>query len=265
MALRVLIAGCTGRMGRELLRLSAEDANVVIAGATTEAGHASLGQDAGTIHGLSELGVAVRDEFTGECDVVIEFTLPDACAAWADWCGEHAVPLVSGTTGLTAAHESRLSAAASKTAVLRAANMSLGANLLARIAGEVAAAFGSECDIEVVETHHNRKIDAPSGTALAIVRSICDALGRDPGKTAVVGRSGVCGPRRAGEIGVHSLRMGNHVGEHEVHFSAAGETITLRHRAHERGTFAAGALRAAHWLAGKPPGSYTIWDVLDGQ
>lgn len=263
MALGVLIAGCTGRMGRELLRLAAEDANILIAGAITEPGHPSLGKDAGTIHGLSELGVAVSDGFTGECDVVIEFTVPDACAACADWCGEHVVPLVSGTTGLTAAHEARLSAAARKTAVLRAANMSLGANLLVRIAGEVAAAFGSDCDIEVVEAHHNRKIDAPSGTALAIVDAICNALGRDPGKSVVLGRAGACGPRHPGEIGVHSLRMGNHVGEHEVHFSAAGESLTLRHRAHERGTFAAGALRAAHWLVGKPPGSYKIWDVLD--
>lgn len=244
-----------------LLRLARDDARFELVAAVTRTDDPLIGQDAGAVHGAAPLGLSVAPAYEGACDVVVEFTLPDGCAAWADWCGRRGCALVSGTTGLSAGQHARLAAAAERAPVLWSPNMSLGANVLARLAAQ-AAEWLADADIEITEAHHSAKIDAPSGTAKMLLESVCEARGVSAAESAVYGRSGAAGPRRRGEVGVHALRMGDVIGEHEVHFAHAGESVSLRHRAHVRETFAAGALHAARWLAGRPPGLYGMRDLL---
>ncbi|MBI5866440.1 MAG: 4-hydroxy-tetrahydrodipicolinate reductase [Planctomycetes bacterium] len=260
--LRLAIAGCTGRMGRALLRLAAADPNWRIAAALTAPGDRELGRDAGAVAGIDELKVNVTESCASPLDVMIEFTSPDGCKAWAGWCGRHAVPLVSGTTGLEAAHRAALDAAAQSVPVLWAANMSVGVNLLLKLVEEAGRTLGAAWDCEIVETHHNRKADAPSGTAKALLDALRRGRGDADPSFVRHGREGVIGPRAAGEIGLHAVRMGGVVGDHDVHFATPGEIVTLRHHAESRDIFAAGALRAARWLVGRAPGRYQMRDVL---
>jgi len=169
--------------------------------------------------------------------------------------------MVTGTTGLTASQQAEVADTAGEIAIVQAANFSVGINVLLDVVARVARALGEEYDVEVAETHHRFKKDAPSGTAIALARSICAATGRDYGEVAVLGRGGAC-PRKPGEIGMHALRVGDTVGEHTVHFGNLGETIHVGHTAHTRDTFVRGALRAAQWVQGKPPGLYNMQDVL---
>ena len=171
---------------------------------------------------------------------------------------------VIGTTGLTESQLAAVADAAAKIAVVHAPNMSVGVNLLFKIVGEMAAALGPEYDIEITETHHRFKRDAPSGTALGLARGICEATGRSAGDALVHGRSGKC-PRQGGQIGMHAIRLGDTVGEHSVQFGSLGETVTISHCAHTRDIFAVGALRAAEWVAGRKPGLYSMQDVLFGE
>ncbi len=259
--LRLLVVGCSGRMGARVISLAHADPHFRLVGAVTEAGHASIGRDAAA-PGDEATGVTVTDGFDDQCDLAIEFSTPAGCAHWVRWCGERGVPIVSGTTGLDDGQQAALAEAARQAAVFWAPNMSIGANVLLRIAAEVAAALGDDVEIEISETHHSAKIDAPSGTARALLEAVCEALGRDPQQVAVYGRSGRCGPRRPNEIGVHSLRIGEVIGEHEVQFLAGRETLKLRHEAHSRDAFAGGALRAARWLVMQPNGLYGMSDLL---
>jgi 4-hydroxy-tetrahydrodipicolinate reductase len=248
-------------MGGMLLRLARADRRFELVAAVTRSDDPALGQDAGAVHGAAPLNLPVVAAYDGPCDVVVEFTLPDGCAAWADWCGRKRCALVSGTTGLATEHHQMLRNAAERAPVLWSPNMSHGANVLARLAG-LAAELLPDADVEITEAHHSAKIDAPSGTARMLLESVCAARGLDPKEAAVHGRSGAAGPRPKGEIDVHALRMGDVVGDHEVHFAHAGESIALRHRAHARDAFAAGALHAALWLGGRPPGLYRMHDLL---
>lgn len=259
---RLAIAGAAGRMGRALLRLAAEDPRVRVVAALTEAADPLLGRDAGMVAGLEPNGVALAEECTGECDVLVEFTSPSGTRAWAGWCASRGVALVSGTTGLDPPEHDALREAAKRVAVLWSANMSLGVCVLARLVREAARTLGPEWDVEIAETHHNRKADAPSGTAKMLLERVCAARGVDPRTAAVFGRCGPQARRREGEIAVHALRLGGVVGSHDVHFGGAGEVLTLSHRALSRDVFAGGALRAARWLAGKPAGMYSLDDVV---
>lgn len=258
---RVVVAGCTGRMGRALIRLAADQPSIALVGAVTAHGDPLVGQDAGVVSHGKPAGVPIASEAPAAADVVVDFTAPAGLLAWADWCAERRVALVSGTTGLEAEHHARLRAASSSAPVLWAANMSAGVNLLIHLAGLAARSLPT-WDCEIVEAHHNRKADAPSGTARALLDAVCAARSIDASKTAVHGRSGVVGPRETGEIGVHAVRMGGVVGDHDVHFALPGEVVTLRHHAESRDIFAAGALRAATWIAGRAPGLYRMADVL---
>jgi 4-hydroxy-tetrahydrodipicolinate reductase len=260
--LRLAIAGCTGKMGRTLVRLASRDPAFEIVAAVTEADDPALGQDVGSLAGVDGLQIRVRDSCEAACDALIEFSSPAGCRVWANWCAEHAVPLVSGTTGLEQADRAALEAAANRVPVVWSPNMSVGINLLLRLVTELAEALDESWDVEICEAHHRQKADAPSGTARALFEAVCRARGKDPQAFGVLGRSDAGGPRQPGEIGVHALRLGDSVGEHEVHFAAAGEVLTLRHRALSRDIFAAGALRAARWLVGRPPGLYHMRDVL---
>jgi 4-hydroxy-tetrahydrodipicolinate reductase len=261
---RIIVIGATGRMGGCILRLASRDARFEIAAAVTERGHEALGRDVGAFHSFGNLGVALSDHCDAAADVAVDFSMPAGFRGWLADCTERGIPFISGTTGISDADRAALSKAATRIPVLWAANMSVGANLLMRMAAMAAAALGAAYDIEISEAHHRGKKDAPSGTALAIAHAIVRGEAHTRALRIVTGRAGETGPRAAEEIGIHAIRMGDTVGEHEVHFAADGELITLRHRATSRDTFAAGALRAAAWIVGRPPGLYQMADVLAG-
>ncbi len=261
--LHIAIAGSTGQMGRTLIRLAAGDPALAVVGAATIPGDLRLGEDAGRMAGVDGLNVPITTEINTPCDALLEFTSLAGCETWARWCGAHGVPLVSGTTGLGEAQQAALRSAAEHVPVVWAPNMSVGINLLLKLVADLAGKLDLTWDVEIDETHHRRKADAPSGTARALLEEICRARGQRPAEVAVYGRAGQLGPRPPGQIGVHALRMGAIVGEHEVHFTSDAESLTLRHRAFSRDTFAAGALRAARWLQGRPAGLYDMRDVLE--
>lgn len=259
--IKIAITGAAGRMGRRIAALAIESEQFDIVSAMEVAGHPALGQDIGELAGVGAFGVAVGGELIDDPQVVIDFSLPEGTMKYLDVCRRRRVGMVIGTTGLTPSQSAEVADAASVIPIVHAANMSVGVNVLLRIVAQVARALGSDYDIEVAETHHRFKKDAPSGTAIALTKAVCDALGKEYGSTVVLGRGGQC-PRRPGEIGVHALRLGDTVGEHVISFGNLGETITLAHSAHTRDTFVRGALRAAAWLAARKPGLYSMLDVL---
>ncbi len=261
--LRIAITGAAGRMGRRVAALAIESGEFDVAAAMEMPGHDALGRDVGEVAGAGAFGVKITPSLPDDvaCDAMIDFSLPEGTMKFLPVCVRRSLPLVAGTTGLTASQQAELTDSAREIPLLQAANFSVGINVLLKVAGEVASALGADYDIEVAETHHRFKKDAPSGTAIALARSVCRGLGIDYAEAAVPGRSGQC-PRKPGEIGMHALRVGDTVGEHQVHFGSLGETVTLAHAAHTRDTFVRGALRAARWLAGQKPGHYDMQDVL---
>ena len=258
---KIGITGAAGRMGRRIAALAIEGEQFDVVAAMDIAGHAEMGKDIGELAGVGAFGVALDTELADTPDVVIDFSLPEGTMRWLPICREKGIAMVIGTTGLTESQRAEIADAASEIPIVHAANMSVGVNVLLKVLGDVAAALGPDYDIEVSETHHRFKQDAPSGTAIALARSICDGIGKEYGEVAVLGRGGTC-PRKPGEIGIHALRVGDTVGEHTVHFGNLGETVTIGHSAHTRDTFVRGALRAADWLNGKPAGLYDMQDVL---
>lgn len=262
-AARLAIAGAAGRVGQALLRLAAADPALKIVAALERPDSPHLGADAGALCGGPASGLPLSATCDAPVDVLVEFSRPDACVAWAEWCAARGVAFVSGTTGLEEHHTASLRRAAERCAVLWSPNMSIGANLVMRLVREVAARLGADWDIEITEAHHRYKMDAPSGTAKALLAAACAGRGVRPSDVAVYGREGQTGARPPGQIGVHALRMGDVIGDHEVIFHSLMESVSLRHRVSNRDTFAAGALRAARWLAGRPPRWYTIADVLE--
>ena len=259
--IRIAIAGAAGRMGRRIAALAIEGEQFDIVSAMEAAGHAQIGRDVGELAGPGAFGVTVTETLQDRPDVLIDFSLPAGTVHWIDVCLSHDIRMVTGTTGLTPSQEAAVADAASRIAIVRASNYSIGINVLLKAVGLVARTLGPDYDIEISETHHRFKKDAPSGTAIMLARAACEALGLDYGETAVLGRGGR-GQRKPGEIGIHALRVGDTVGEHAVHFGNLGETVTLSHSAHTRDTFARGALRAARWIADKPAGLYDVQDVL---
>ena len=248
-------------MGRRIAAIAIEGEQMDVVSAMDIAGHADLGKDVGELAGVGTFGVAVDTEMLDTPDVVIDFSLPEGTMRWLPECREKGIAMVIGTTGLTESQRAEIVDAAADIPIVHAANMSVGVNVLLKILGDVARTLGEDYDIEVSETHHRFKKDAPSGTAIALARSICEGIGKEYGDVAVLGRGGMC-PRNPGEIGMHALRVGDTVGEHTVHFGNLGETITIGHSAHTRDTFVRGALRAADWLNEKPAGLYDMQDVL---
>lgn len=206
-----------------------------------------------------------RDDVTiveGECDVFVDFSAPDALQHSLEAAVEAGRPIVVGTTGLTPEHQQLIDQASARIAVLQAANTSLGVNLLAHLVREVSARLGEDWDIEITEMHHRHKADAPSGTALLLGRAAAEGRGVSLEKASDRGRDGITGPREAGRIGFAALRGGSVAGDHQVIFAGEGERLELGHRAESRAIFAQGAVRAALWISGKPPGRYTMGDVL---
>jgi 4-hydroxy-tetrahydrodipicolinate reductase len=262
---RIGVIGCAGRVGRMLLADIAANEGCALAGGVVRAGTPACGQDLGELAGIGRLGMTAAEDpeqLLRGCDVAIEFTTPAASAEHAALAARLNKPLVIGTTGLHGAEEEAVRTAARQVPIVWAANTSLGINLLIGLVEQVAARLGPDWDIEIMEMHHRHKVDAPSGTALAPGRAAAAARAADFGEVAVRGRDGITGPRPLGAVGFAALRGGDNIGEHHVIFAGQGEQLELTHRATNRGIYSKGAVRAAMWLAGKPPGLYGMKEVL---
>lgn len=266
--IRVVVSGAAGRMGRRLLELVQQDPETTLVGALESPAHPALGKTVASLCNESspakggDVRLASEPAPNLAADVVIDFSVPEQALRLATQAAERGWAMVVGTTGLTPAQQQQLEASSARIATLAAPNFSVGMNVVFRVAAEAARLLGGGYDIEIVESHHRFKKDAPSGTALRLAERVAEATARRLPDTAVYGRHGLTGARTEPEIGIHALRRGDVVGEHTVSFTSLGETIELTHRAHSRDAFATGAVRAAKWLAGRPPGRYTFEQVL---
>jgi 4-hydroxy-tetrahydrodipicolinate reductase len=248
--LKIAVAGALGRMGQAVAAAVQGVPELTLAARFDRPG-------------VSEPGLVPRETALAAADVVIDFTTGSASAELAEACAARGGPaLVIGSTGFDAAHLARLAEAARKVAIVRAGNFSLGVNMLIGLVEQAARALPADYDIEVFEAHHRRKVDAPSGTALMLGEAAARGRGVDLDRVAKHGREGITGARPAGEIGFSVMRAGGIVGEHSVVFASDEEILTLSHSARDRGLFAKGAVAAARWVAGRPPGAYDMQDVL---
>lgn len=261
---KLAIVGACGRMGRRIGSMAHEDQAMKVVAAMEATGHADLGKDYGQILGVGDLGVLVSETINAQADVIIDFSSPESSMKWLDVARNHGMAIVIGTTGLSAQQSAAIDAAAKTIPIVQAPNMSVGMNMLFRMLGEVARTLGPEYDIDIIETHHRFKKDAPSGTAMGLLKSVCDGIGKKPEDVANYTRHGNDALRKPGEIGMQTLRLGDTVGEHTVYFGTLGETVSFSHSAHSRDTFVCGALRAAKWLADQKPGRYSMQNVLFG-
>lgn len=261
MTTKIGIIGCAGRMGKMLVAAVLENKECVLSGGVEHPGSKAVGQGLG----VGVPGLVVGDDpraLFAASDAVIDFSSPTATADNAALAAESGKALIVGTTGLGPEHLSSLSAAGKRSAIVQAPNMSLGVNLLFALVEQVARILDDSYDIDIVEMHHRHKVDAPSGTALGLGQAAALGRGVNLEDVAQRVRDGLIGPRKAGEIGFATLRGGDVVGEHTVIFAADGERVEITHKASDRTIFARGAVRAAIWAKGKPPGLYTMRDVL---
>ncbi|EPX79704.1 4-hydroxy-tetrahydrodipicolinate reductase [Salipiger mucosus] len=261
----VVVTGVSGRMGRMLAGEVMKSDRLELVGALERAGHDWIGQDLGTAMGGAELGLTVEDdalEAFARAQAVIDFTAPAATVEFADLAAQARAVHVIGTTGLSEEDLHRIHVAARHAVIVRAGNMSLGVNLLTQVTRQVAAALDADWDIEIIESHHNQKVDAPSGTALMLGEAAAEGRGVKLDEVSDRGRDGITGKREPGHIGFHAIRGGDIVGEHEVLFATAGERIKISHIASDRALFARGALKAALWGQDQRPGEYDMLDVL---
>jgi 4-hydroxy-tetrahydrodipicolinate reductase len=263
MTQKIAIAGATGRMGRMLIEsvLAADDLS--LGAALDRADSPDLGTDAGAFLGRAT-GVKIGSDLSAlaGCDVLIDFTRPEGTLEHLAACASRGVRLVIGTTGFDAGGKQAIRAAAERTAIVFAPNMSVGVNATLKLLQVAARILGSGYDIEIIEAHHRHKVDAPSGTALKMGEVIADALGHPLDELAVYAREGHTGERRAGSIGFSAIRGGDIVGDHTVLFAGIGERIEITHKSASRLTYAMGSLRAARFLAGRATGLYDMADVL---
>lgn len=263
--IKLAVVGAGGRMGRAVISLALTDARFALVAAHSREGSEYVGHDAGVLAGRAACGMPVHDDLEsvlGAADVVIDFTRPEFTVALAGKCASAGCALVSGTTGMDAAQRGQLAEAGTSIPVIWAPNMSVGVNLLLAALRQVAARLGEDFDAEIVEAHHRYKVDAPSGTAIALGEVIAATRGATLEELVDHGREGRIGPRKAGRIGMHAVRGGEIVGEHDVRLISGEEELRLGHTAFRREAFAAGALRAAAWLHGRKPGFYEMRDVL---
>ncbi len=262
---RIAVTGAAGRMGRRIVGIIKETDGATLTGAIEREDSPFIGSDAGEVAGTGRLGIPITGDFDRAvrgCDVIIDFSVPEASIRHLEGAVTHKKAIVIGTTGFSREQRNHIRELGGKTRCLISPNMSLGINLLLQILPEMAKALGRDFDIEIIEAHHRLKKDAPSGTALRLAEAIAHALGRDLEKVAVYERRGITGERKREEIGIQTIRAGDIVGDHTVIFGGLGERIEVTHRAHSRDTFARGAVRAALWLVGQPEGIYDMQDVL---
>jgi len=262
----VVVTGVAGRMGGQILRMLAGEEGLVAVGAVERPGYQGP-DDAGLAAGLARSGVPLGDDLGIMLDrvkpaVVVDFTSFEVSVRSAEACARRGVAIVIGSTGFTPEAKAEVREAARKIPVVLSPNMSVGVNAMFALVAEAARVLGDAYDVEVVEMHHSKKKDAPSGTAVRLAEVAAEALSRDPGKDLVFARQGMVGERTPKEIGVLALRGGDVVGEHTVYFAGQGERLEITHRATSRDQFARGALRAARWVVGRAPGLYDMQDVL---
>jgi len=263
--LNLAMLGASGRMGRTIVPLVVESTDLRLSGALAAPDDAAIGQDAGVVAGTVPVAVAVTGDAGRALDgaqVAIDFTLPAASLANARACRERGIPMVIGTTGHDDLARAEIARIAESIPIVMAPNMSLGVNLLFKLAELAARALDEGYDAEIFEAHHRRKVDAPSGTALGLGRAVAQGRGTTLEKVAVYARQGTTGPRDAGTIGFSVLRGGDIAGDHRVIFAGPGEQVELAHHAQDRSGFARGAIAAARWVVGRPPGLYSMLDVL---
>ena len=265
--LNIAMLGASGRMGRSIIPLIAGDSNGLrLSGALTAPGDATVGQDAGIVAGVAPLAIALTDKAEralGGADVAIDFTLPAASLNHARLCRDQACALVIGTTGHDGPQRAELEQIAKVIPIVMAPNMSIGVNLLFRLAELAARALDANSfDAEIFEAHHRNKVDAPSGTALGLGRAVAQGRGVELDDVADYSRHGNTGIRKRGNVGFSVVRGGDIVGDHRLIFAGPGEQIELAHHAQDRSGFARGALVAPRWVVGRPAGLYTMLDVL---
>jgi 4-hydroxy-tetrahydrodipicolinate reductase len=264
--MRLIVAGAGGRMGRALTRAIADSKGAVLAGALEAPGSELLGKDAGVLAGLPENGIKLSADLwamSKDADGILDFTVPAATIANVAIAAERGLVHVVGTTGLSASDNAVIKSVTNRAVVVQSGNMSLGVNLLAAVVKRVAKALDENFDIEIVESHHRMKVDAPSGTALMLGHAAAAGRGIPlDDEHSERGRDGITGARKPGAIGFASLRGGTVAGEHSVTFLGPFERLTLSHLAEDRMLFAHGALKAALWAHGKKPGHYSMADVL---
>ncbi|WP_371225191.1 4-hydroxy-tetrahydrodipicolinate reductase [Roseovarius sp. 2305UL8-3] len=261
----IVVTGASGRMGQMLIQTVQNSDHAQLSGALERQGHPWVGQDLGTAMGGAPTGITVLDdplEAFATAQAIIDFTAPAATLEFAALAAQARAVHVIGTTGMSDAEIAQLKPAARHATIIRAGNMSLGVNLLVQLTKQVAAALDEDFDIEVIESHHNQKVDAPSGTALMLGEAAAEGRGVDLNAVSDRARDGITGKRERGHIGFSAIRGGDIVGEHDVMFAGAGERIVLRHIASDRALFARGALKAALWGLGRKPGEYDMLDVL---
>ncbi len=264
-AARVAVTGAAGRMGRMLVAAVTAAQDMRLSAALEHAQSPHIGADAGEVAGIGTVDVAIGADIAAvvdDFDVLVDFSVPAATLAKLDVCVANHKGVVIGTTGFDAAGLAAIDQAAQAVPLVIAPNMSVGVNVAFKLVASAAKALGDDVDVEVVEAHHRHKIDAPSGTAVRMGEILANALGRDLATDAVFGREGITGARDSRSIGFHSLRGGDIVGEHTVVFAGAGERIEITHRASSRENFAAGAVRAVRFVAGRVAGRYGMDDVL---
>jgi 4-hydroxy-tetrahydrodipicolinate reductase len=262
---RIAIVGCNGRMGKNLLDAVQNSSSTVLGAATERPDSSLIGCDAGELAGLGKLGVVITDDLEkvkDSFDVIIDFTRPEVTLKHIEWAKANNKKLVIGTTGFTDDQKAIIREAAGSVAVMFAPNMSVGVNLLLKLLETAAQVMGDYTDIEIIEGHHRHKVDAPSGTALAMGETIAKTLGRDLNQVAVYGREGITGERDRQTIGFSTIRAGDLVGEHTAMFADIGERLEITHKASSRMTFANGAVRAASWLMDKERGLFDMQDVI---
>lgn len=262
---KVLVAGAAGRMGKRIVAMVAENPRTELAGAFERPDHESVNEDAGVVAGIGELGVIIApglDQVIEKGDVLIDFTTPEATLANLRTAAQKGLAMVIGTTGISGEALDEAEQLARKIRCVMAPNMSVGVNVMFKIAEEMAEILGDEYDMEILEVHHRFKKDAPSGTAMKLARILAEATGRDLEKAGVYERKGFIGERTKDEIGIQTWRAGDIAGEHTILFGGIGERLELIHRAHSRDNFARGAVRAALWVAEQPVGLYDMQDVL---
>jgi 4-hydroxy-tetrahydrodipicolinate reductase len=261
----VVVAGAAGRMGTRIVACLADERDLRLVAALESPGHATLGRDAGEVAGIAHTGVAIAAEppaAIAKDRILIEFSVPEATLSHLRRVAAVGGRAVIGTTGFTAEQKAEIETLARRSAIMLSPNMAVGVNVAFQVLAIMAKALGDAYDVEIFEVHHRYKQDAPSGTALRMAEVVAGALGRDLGKVGVFGRHGQVGARTRDEIGVMSLRTGDVVGDHTVSFGTLGERLELTHKAQSRDTYARGALRAARWVSERPPGLYSMQDVL---
>ncbi len=262
---RLIVAGAAGKMGSRIAALAKDYPDLKLTGAFERKGHEAIGKDVGEVIGIGKTDITLSDDLgkiIDDADVVISFTTPEASLEHLKTAAQKKKAMVIGTTGFSKEGIQSVKELSQSIPVVMAPNMSVGVNLLFKVLGDIAKVLGDDYDIEIVESHHRLKKDAPSGTALKMAQVISESINRNLDEVAVYARKGMIGERSKKEIGIQTVRAGDIVGEHTVLFGGLGERIEITHRASSRDTFARGALKAAKWIYGKPAGLYDMMDVL---